>query len=1128
MALVQQRSQRRLSPAVGAAIGSYQPPSLYGAAPGVAMNARPQLAPQGAQQPAPTKAELQLAKAQELMRKLNKPDLHEKQPPPENDKKEKKDRPRLSNHDLQQLVNPNLSKMKGAPALSKLQRQSSGMTSQQNGTACHPSQHAALFQQQNRPLGQHGPGISMGEASPQLNKNTSLPVGRKNAAPMGVAGLPNRSSAAGMVGPNQQGRFGAPPGQAPGPGGLSRRVSLPAGFSGEADVGYGSQAQLPPQLSPHGPPQSSPHGPPHGPSQSSPHGPPHASPRNAGPPPLKSPVGAGMRSPTFSRSEFGGCGGGMMNGTGAETRSLSSNRSLTRMLECKEDSGDSSPRVSGARSTREGQLRPEIPRRGLIDDERFGAGCDYNEQGGPNASAVGYAEDGDMYGEAETAEREEGEQGEAWSERSAEDERNVCGAAPSGALRSPHAATSPISASPNDGFSSASASFSPHCPSPQCPSPRLRPQRPRRSGSNVDQLLRTSLEDLQADSRNCRSLCNSNSSSPSVSRCNSVDATNDGPFSSTGEANSGDGAAAAAARGRSRLGPSRQASLISGSAAAAATGAGTGGAGASAGIARVSGASQPVALSAAAARKSLQNLRKNPAPWGGSGVAGPDFSSSAPAGALSGPRLTAGQQASPAARVGKTAVARTQSLDCSSGAHLGKFVLKSRAASVDMAGVAAQAAAAVGAAAAGTAAATATATGAAGAAGVPPVGGKVPKSFSATGAASFGGKASPAVTRVARSLSSLSSELGASSAASGSISSGNGGGNSARIDGGKSGIGSIAAAAAATAALDDEVCSVEEIRSAFYKAKGGGKGILGFAMRGLSQLSGMLGGGGGLTENVLGREFSAIEKKYFVMMDQELGAGQFGVTRMAKCRQTGKQFACKSICKANLKSKSDLEDIRREVSMLETLRPNPNIARLEEVFEDEEGVHMVMELCVGGELFDKIKEKKRYEEREAVPVMRTILDVLAFCHMRGIVHRDIKPENVLLTSPDSITECKLIDFGVATVVKPGAKPLCDFVGSPFYVAPEVIEGSYGIPADVWSAGVVLYVLISGVPPFWARTDAGIMKAIKEAKPCFKGEAWRDVSLEGVDLVRRMLTRDPKKRLTARAALEHSWFSVWND
>ncbi|CAI7848943.1 unnamed protein product, partial [Closterium sp. NIES-54] len=1055
MALVQQRSQRRLSPAVGAAIGSYQPPSLYGAAPGVAMNARPQLAPQGAQQPAPTKAELQLAKAQELMRKLNKPDLHEKQPPPENDKKEKKDRPRLSNHDLQQLVNPNLSKMKGAPALSKLQRQSSGMTSQQNGTACHPSQHAALFQQQNRPLGQHGPGISMGEASPQLNKNTSLPVGRKNAAPMGVAGLPNRSSAAGMVGPNQQGRFGAPPGQAPGPGGLSRRVSLPAGFSGEADVGYGSQAQLPPQLSPHGPPQSSPHGPPHGPSQSSPHGPPHASPRNAGPPPLKSPVGAGMRSPTFSRSEFGGCGGGMMNGTGAETRSLSSNRSLTRMLECKEDSGDSSPRVSGARSTREGQLRPEIPRRGLIDDERFGAGCDYNEQGGPNASAVGYAEDGDMYGEAETAEREEGEQGEAWSERSAEDERNVCGAAPSGALRSPHAATSPISASPNDGFSSASASFSPHCPSPQCP---------------------------------------------------------------TGEANSGDGAAAAAARGRSRLGPSRQASLISGSAAAAATGAGTGGAGASAGIARVSGASQPVALSAAAARKSLQNLRKNPAPWGGSGVAGPDFSSSAPAGALSGPRLTAGQQASPAARVGKTAVARTQSLDCSSGAHLGKFVLKSRAASVDMAGVAAQAAAAVGAAAAGTAAATATATGAAGAAGVPPVGGKVPKSFSATGAASFGGKASPAVTRVARSLSSLSSELGASSAASGSISSGNGGGNSARIDGGKSGIGSIAAAAAATAALDDEVCSVEEIRSAFYKAKGGGKGILGFAMRGLSQLSGMLGGGGGLTENVLGREFSAIEKKYFVMMDQELGAGQFGVTRMAKCRQTGKQFACKSICKANLKSKSDLEDIRREVSMLETLRPNPNIARLEEVFEDEEGVHMVMELCVGGELFDKIKEKKRYEEREAVPVMRTILDVLAFCHMRGIVHRDIKPENVLLTSPDSITECKLIDFGVATVVKPGAKPLCDFVGSPFYVAPEVIEGSYGIPADVWSAGVVLYVLISGVPPFWARTDAGIMKAIKEAKPCFKGEAWRDVSLEGVDLVRRMLTRDPKKRLTARAAL----------
>ncbi|CAI5496867.1 unnamed protein product [Closterium sp. Naga37s-1] len=820
------------------------------------MNQKPQLTPRGAAQPEPTKAELQMAKAQELMRKLNRPDLHAKQPPPENDKKEKKERPRLSNYDMQQLVNPNLSKMKGAPALSqKIQRQSSGITCQQNAAACQPPQHAAQFQQQNRPLGHHGPGTSMGEASPQLNKNTSLPVGRRNAAPLGASGQPIRSSAAGMVGPNQQGRFGGPSGQAPGPGNLGRRVSLPAGFSGEADVGYGSLGQLPPQLSPHGPPQTSPQGPP------------QPSPRNAAPPPLKSPVGAGMRSPPMSsQGEFGGGGGGGMSGTGAETCSLSSSRSLTRMLECKEVSGDSSPRVSGGRSTREGQLRPEIPRRGSIDDLRFGAGCGYSEQGGPNPSAVRYAEDEDMYGVAESAEEEEGEQGGEWSERSAEDERNVRGAVPSGALRSPHEAASPMS-------------FSPHCPSPQCPSPRLPPQRPRRSGSNVDQLLRTSLEDLQADSRNCRSLCNSNSSSPSVSRCNSVDAPNDVPFGSTGEANNGDGAAAAAARGRSRLGPSRQGSLVSGSAAAiAAAAAAVGGAGAPAGVARVSGAPQPVALSAAAARKSLQNLRKNPATGGGGGVAGPDFSSSAPAGALAGPRLAAGQQAPPAGRGGKATVARTQSMDCSSGAHLGKVVLKSRAASVDMAGVAALAAAAVGAAAAGTAAATA-----AGAAGA--VGGKVPKSFSASGAASFGGKSSPHVTRVARSLSSLSGELTASSAASG----------------GNSGIGSIAAAAAATAALDDEVCSVEEIRSAFYKAKGGGKGILGFAMRGLSHLSGMLGGGGGLTENVLGREFSAIEKKYFVMMDQELGAGQFGVTRMAKCRQTGKQFACKSICKANLK-----------------------------------------------------------------------------------------------------------------------------------------------------------------------------------------------------------------------------------
>ncbi|CAI7883578.1 unnamed protein product, partial [Closterium sp. NIES-53] len=186
-------------------------------------------------------------------------------------------------------------------------------------------------------------------------------------------------------------------------------------------------------------------------------------------------------------------------------------------------------------------------------------------------------------------------------------------------------------------------------------------------------------------------------------------------------------------------------------------------------------------------------------------------------------------------------------------------------------------------------------------------------------------------------------------------------------------------------------------------------------------------------------------------------------------------------------------------------------------------VHLVMELCEGGELFDRLKAKRVYEECEAAAVLHTLVDVLRHCHAMGVVHRDVKPENILLVSQHSHTHVKVIDFGIAAFYKP-SRPLTEFVGSHYYMAPEVIEGSYGPPADIWSAGVVLYVLLSGVPPFWARSEDGIMQAILDCRLRFKPEVWGKRSQLVQDLIRRMLTRDPALRITPAGILAHPWMA----
>lgn len=257
------------------------------------------------------------------------------------------------------------------------------------------------------------------------------------------------------------------------------------------------------------------------------------------------------------------------------------------------------------------------------------------------------------------------------------------------------------------------------------------------------------------------------------------------------------------------------------------------------------------------------------------------------------------------------------------------------------------------------------------------------------------------------------------------------------------------------------------------------------------------------------------------VLGRELGRGEFGITYLCTDRETRDSLACKSISKKKLRTAVDIEDVRREVSIMSSLPDHPNIVKLKATYEDSEAVHLVMELCEGGELFDRIVARGHYSERAAAGVARTIAEVVRMCHENGVIHRDLKPENFLFANKRESSPLKAIDFGLSVFFRPGER-FSEIVGSPYYMAPEVLKRNYGPEVDIWSAGVILYILLCGVPPFWAETEQGVALAILRGVIDFKREPWPQISDNAKSLVRQMLEQDPRKRLTAQQVLEHSW------
>ncbi|CAL9057770.1 calcium-dependent protein kinase 2-like [Musa acuminata AAA Group] len=270
---------------------------------------------------------------------------------------------------------------------------------------------------------------------------------------------------------------------------------------------------------------------------------------------------------------------------------------------------------------------------------------------------------------------------------------------------------------------------------------------------------------------------------------------------------------------------------------------------------------------------------------------------------------------------------------------------------------------------------------------------------------------------------------------------------------------------------------------------------------------------------VLGRPMEDVRTTY--SLGKELGRGQFGVTHLCTHKATGEKLACKTIAKRKLTNKEDIEDVRREVQIMYHLSGQPNIVELKGAYEDKQSVHLVMELCAGGELFDRIIARGHYTERAAASLLRTIVQIVHTCHSMGVMHRDLKPENFLLLSKDEDAPLKATDFGLSVFFKQG-EVFKDIVGSAYYIAPEVLKRRYGPEADIWSIGVMLYIFLCGVPPFWAESEQGIFNAILRGQIDFTSDPWPNISPGAKDLVRKMLNLDPKQRLTAFEVLNHPW------
>ena len=273
-------------------------------------------------------------------------------------------------------------------------------------------------------------------------------------------------------------------------------------------------------------------------------------------------------------------------------------------------------------------------------------------------------------------------------------------------------------------------------------------------------------------------------------------------------------------------------------------------------------------------------------------------------------------------------------------------------------------------------------------------------------------------------------------------------------------------------------------------------------------------------ETFVGKFAGVFLENYDVI--KQLGKGGYGKVYEVKNKKTGDIRACKHLSKLNIKN---LEKFEREIQILIKL-DHPSIIKLYEVFESERSLYLVMEYCKGGEVFDRIidhiQNKQMYSESDAAEMFIQVMSAIEYCHNHGICHRDLKPENLLYLNEGNELKnpIKVIDFGLSQLVDPSQK-LTSKVGTAYYVAPEILQGNYTEKCDIWSMGVILYILLSGDPPFNGPSDNAIYAKIAKWKYSFPEKKWGNISDQAKDLIKHMLLPE-NERYNAKQVLAHPW------
>jgi len=269
-------------------------------------------------------------------------------------------------------------------------------------------------------------------------------------------------------------------------------------------------------------------------------------------------------------------------------------------------------------------------------------------------------------------------------------------------------------------------------------------------------------------------------------------------------------------------------------------------------------------------------------------------------------------------------------------------------------------------------------------------------------------------------------------------------------------------------------------------------------------------------ENMIKISTEPVANYYTIVKD--LGHGSYGQVKKVKHKELNEIRAMKITNKKSDSSKYEIE-ILKKIS-------HPNITKIFEIFSDSKKYYIIMEFLEGGELFEAITNIGSFTEASASKVLKQILSAVYYLHSNHIVHRDLKPENIMLTQKpkNGNYQIKLIDFGTAKIFKPGKK-MNKFIGTSYYIAPEVLKERYDEKSDIWSCGVILFILLCGYPPFNGNTNVDIFHAIQNQNPIFGGEEWEDITPEAKDLIKLMLKKNPNERLNAEQCLSHKWFRL---